>query len=155
MLLHLLTPSNLHVMRNLDITEKHKGLINRKDWEIGTLRLYEDDLAAICRDGKEFYVFKDSVSRFTGFVTNSGEEIFEGDILSVVGKNEDALLEVFWDEASRLWKVGCPSIQDSRLCQLLAKCLNSRIVGHVFTHQYKLRAFKTNPLNEGEVVKLI
>lgn len=141
-------------MRELDITKKYKGLVNRKDWETGTLRLYADGLAAICRDDKEFFVFKDSVSRFTGFLTNSGEEIYEGDILSILGENDDALVKVFWDETYRLWRAISPGVEDAHLRRPLSGSLNSRIVGHVFTHQYKLGNSKTNPHSKGEVARL-
>lgn len=137
-------------MRNLDITKKYKGLVNRKDWETGALKVLPDGLAALCRDGQEFYVFKDSISKFTGFLTDSGEEIYEGDILSPIGKNEDALIKVFWDQLSRTWRAGHSQLEDAPL----AECLGSRIVGHEFTHQYKLGNLKPTSPPKSELARL-
>jgi len=135
-------------MENLDLSEKYKGLINRQDWETGTLKLYKDDLTALCRENKHFYVFKESVSRFTGFVNASGKEIYEGDILRLEGKKENEMVVVFRDARGQQWKAGPSLLQDPNLSIPLKDCLSAEVVGHEFTHQHLLQSFKMNLYSE-------
>src|SRR5690554_1558264 len=129
-------------MGNLDLSKKYKGLINRQDWETGTLKLYKDDLTALCREDKHFYVFKESVSRFTGFVNTSGKEIYEGDILRLEGKEDNEMVVVFWDDMVQQWKAGTSPLQNRDLSIPLKEYLSAVVVGHEFTHQHLLQSFK-------------
>jgi|SRR5690554_1953982 len=135
-------------MNSLDISQKYKGLVNGKDWEAGSLRRYKNGLTAIHKDNNHFYVFEDSVSRYTGFKTTSGEEIYEGDFLAVSEKEEKKINMVYWDEGCQQWKVSPSPFQDPLLSQCLQNCLDSLVVGHVFTHQHLLKSVKINHQNE-------
>jgi len=133
-------------MKRIKTSYKFKGLINGKDWESGDLKFYNNDLTAICREDTEFFVFKDSVSRFTGFCNSSGEEIYEGDLLASRDTNSEGIPVhlVFWDRNSREWKVGSLPVEDPLLSNPLDNCVDQVIVGHVFTHQYLLSSSKVD-----------
>src|SRR5690554_6179373 len=135
-------------MGNLDLSKKYKGLINRQDWETGTLKLYKDDLTALCREDKHFYVFKESVSKFTGLVNDSGKEIYEGDILRLEGKKDNEVVVVFWDDSGQQWKAGSLPLQDPDLSIPLENCLNGVVVGHEYTHQHLLHSIKIGVYSE-------
>lgn len=140
-----------HEPRNyghMSISEKYKGLINRKDWRIGILKRYEDGLTAIYTEDTHFYVFEDSVSRYTGFKNSAGNEIFEGDLLAITDKNHTEVSKVYWDKSSQQWKVGFSPLLDSFSSHDLQNCLDCAIVGHIFTHQHLLRPSKINTYKE-------
>ncbi len=137
-------------MEQINRWEKWKGLKNSKDWETGDLKIYDNDLAAIYRDNREFFIYKDSASRFTGFVNTSGKEIYEGDLLAdgdlIHGSTE--IRVVFWNNDHKQWKVGSSPTEEALLSQPLQHYLNHQIVGHIFTHQHLLAASKIKAENK-------
>lgn len=142
-------------MERLNIKQKFKGLINGKVWKSGRFKLYANGLAVIIKDNSPFYVFKESVSRFTGCINASGEEIYEGDLLTFKGSGEKEIHQVVWEEGSQQWKVICPPSEDPIFGSYLENCLHSSIVGHIFTHQHLLPSTKgeVNPKKGNKLIK--
>src|SRR5690606_5815108 len=123
----------------MDIPQRFKGLINGRVWESGSLKLDDNGLTVIHRDDNDFYVFEDSISRFTGHKNSYGDEIYEGDLLASEKPDGKGVQQVFWDEVFQQWKVGPSPKQDPLLSQPLESSLDYSIVGHEFTHQHLLR----------------
>lgn len=119
-----------------DLNQKYKGLINGKHWKTGTLKHYDNNLTAIYRQGNPFYVFEDSVSRFTGYLNTSGDEIYEGDLLVPNGEKNLGINVVFWDEFTQQWNLRLHPAHDSILTVSLENSLDQLIIGHLFTHSY-------------------
>lgn len=140
--------TNLETMHHMGISEKYKGLINGKDWQVGILKCYENGLTAIFAEDTYFYVFEESVSRYTGFKNYAGNEIFEGDLLASRDKNHMEVSSVYWDDRAGQWKVGLPPFQDSFSSRDLENSLDSAIVGHIFTHQHLLQPSKIGTYKE-------
>jgi len=132
-------------MEQINRWEKWKGLKNGKDWETGNLKIYDNDMAVIYRENNQVYIFKDSASRFTGFVNASGKEIYEGDLLAdgdvIHGSTE--IKVVFWNNDHQQWKVGPSPTEQALLSHPLEHYLNHQIVGHIYTHQHLLDTSKT------------
>lgn len=118
--------------------QKFKGLINGKEWKAGALELYENDLTAILGNGKRVYVFKDSVSRFTGYTNALGEEIYEGDLLATNSDSEVGISVVFWDKMSHQWILSISHTYDADINSPLENHLDLSIIGHSFTHCHLL-----------------
>jgi|SRR5690554_4096499 len=127
-------------MKKTNSLRKFKGLRTGRDWESGDLKLYGGELAAIFRGNNEFYVFKDSVSIFTGFVNVFGQEIYEGDLLGTKENDQEGGLAncVFWDGDCQQWKVRAAPGQGAGVTLPLSHCLELAVVGHEFTHQHLL-----------------
>lgn len=153
----------INIMKTVESTNipspKYKGLKNGKEWESGTVLIYENGLAVIHRDGKKFYVFQESVSKFTGYTNAFGKEIYEGDLLEaeVIEENKKIKIgqRVYWDRIYNQWKVESFHSQNRQEDELLYNCLDQNIVGHVFTHGYlqpSLKQKQKRPLQEKRAV---
>jgi len=123
--------------------EKCKGLKNGKDWEYGVGKIYKDGLAIIQRGDNKYYVFKDSLSMFTGAINSMGQEIFEGDLLEAEVIDAENIIkcvqQVVWDQVDQQWKVEY-FVRNKVIKEALNKALNKKIIGHVYTHQYLLKS---------------
>src|SRR5690606_7752818 len=115
----------------MDIRQRFKGLINGRAWESGSFKLDDNGLADMHRGDNDFYVFEDSISKFTGFKNTSGDEIYEGDLLTLEKPNVNVVHQVFWDGVHRHWRAGPSPLQDPLLSERLENCLHCFVIGHV------------------------
>lgn len=129
-------------MKTRNSSPKFKGLINGKDWETGTLKNNDDDLTVISRNGRDSYVFEDSVSRFTGFVNDRSEEIYEGDLLMKNAECDTEVYVVFWDNVSQQWALGTSGSYDDmfEFRFPLENRMQFSVIGHSFTHCHLLES---------------
>lgn len=123
----------------MDAIVKHKGLRNGRDWETGTLIIYDDGLAAIKTENDLFYVFGESVSKYTGLQTFAGIEIYEGDLIAVEDQGDHHMFAVYLDQLDHQWKVQPIGADNLTYCKI-EDCLGGDIVGHIFTHEHLLSA---------------
>lgn len=121
----------------MDTLVKYKGLKNSKDWEIGNLINYKEGLAAIETAKALYYVFHESVSRFTGCKTNSGIEVYEGDLIAQDDHEKNIISIVYLDQLDGQWKLD-PVGSDSHLRYKVRDCITGTVIGHAFTHQHLL-----------------
>lgn len=122
------------IMATEILSERFKGLINGKDWKAGLVKRYDGHLTAISANEVDFYVYEESVSRFTGYLNLFGEDIYEGDLLAPDYNIRKGTGIVVWDNNIECWILQPTGNGKQPYGARLINHLNQGIVGHYFTH---------------------